>query len=102
MRSLITGVPWVPKAKITFICTMQFAERLCRSSSSVVRKRGISCPELRYKIYHGVCRCCCPYRCNRFTEIFSVYNTKFLLNICGQRSNHYGFGGNYSGLLFSV
>ena len=30
------------------------------------------------------------------------YNIKFLPNNCGQRSNHYDFGGNYSGLLFSV
>ena len=55
------------------VYTVQFGERLCRSSSSAVRKWCISCPEQRYKIYHGVwCCCCCLYRCNRFTEIFSV------------------------------
>ena len=32
----------------------------------------------------------------------SGQDTKFLPNNCGQRSNYYGFGGNYSGLLFSV
>ena len=41
--------------------TMQFGDRLCRQSASAVRKRGISCPELRYKIYHDVWYCCCSY-----------------------------------------
>ena len=53
--------------------TMQFGKRLCRSSASAMRKRGINCPELRYKIYHNVWRCCYPCRLNRCTAIFSVY-----------------------------
>ena len=55
------------------VYTMQFGECLCRSTSSAVRKRGISCPKLKYKAYHGVWRCCCPYRCTECTKIFSVH-----------------------------
>ena len=63
----------VPEIKDN-VCTMQFGERLCRSSASAVRKRGISCPELRYNICHSVWPYCRPYKCNRCTEIFLVYN----------------------------
>ena len=57
------------------VYTMQFGERLCRSSASAVRKRGISCPELWYKIYHAFCAAAVPIGATGAPKFFQCRNS---------------------------